>query len=180
VLLALLPVVSVAALVAVMEAKGIPGWQHIRQRLASEREARERAEQNRLLRDARVAYQTEVVARAEKLAPDAVNRLETEIGILLAVRKLPPERADAVRAKVLELKSTAEALLRYTETAQPGSGALDRDLARARAFAAARIRSFDLLLAMLAGPTPPSTEARSTWQASRLEVERLWADVNLK
>jgi membrane associated rhomboid family serine protease len=180
VLLALVPVLSVAGLVAAMDAKGIPGWQHIHERLASERDASERAEQKRQLREAREAYLTQVVARAEKLAPDAVQPLESEIGILLALKKRPPQRAAAARARALELKGTAEALLRSSAAAPTGAAALDRDLARARAFAAARVRSFDLLLAMLDTPTPPSTEAWNTWQTSHREVERLWSDLQTK
>jgi membrane associated rhomboid family serine protease len=180
VLLALMPVACVGGLAAAMDAKGLPGWQHLQQRVASEREAREAAARKQRLRDARAAYEVHVAPRLEKLAPDAVQPLERKVGLLLALKKRSPEQVAAARAQVVQLKDTAERLVEYSSGPPTGVEAVDRAAARAGAFAAARVRSFDLLLGLADDPDPPTAAAWDAWQAARGEADALGTALGLK
>jgi membrane associated rhomboid family serine protease len=176
VLIGLVPLLCVGGLAAAMGAKGIPGWQHLLQRRATAREehearaGREAAEHQRRLHE---GYLERVAPRVRPLAPDAVRPLEANVGLLLLLKKRAPERVAEARAKVGGLRAAADALLRDTEGADPA----DRDAAGARAFAAARVRSCDLLLAMLAGAAPPGPAEWDAWEAARRDADRLWGEL---
>jgi membrane associated rhomboid family serine protease len=171
-MLAFLPVLFVAGLAGAMDAKGMPGWQRLRQRLAATREA----EQRRKIHDAESNYRTNVVPRLLDLAPNAVSKVETEAGLLAHRKERPPERVIMVKMKIAALKSATEVILTHTPSVPLGSEDLDRLIASARALAAARERSFDLLLALFDGVPPPSGPwpAWDAWQTASREADRLW------
>ncbi len=179
-LLALLPVLSVAGLAMAMDAKGMPGWQHLRQRVASEQEVREGGERRQKLRDAENEFNTQVAPRLVQLAPESVKQPEVEAGLLLALKTRSPERTSATRAKVASLKTTAAEVVQLTTRESTGIKPFDQHRERARAFAAARVKSFDLLLAMFASADPPTAEAWSAWQTARQDADRLWAELTAK
>ena len=164
--LALLPVLCVAGLAVSMDAKGLPGWQHLRERLAI---ARSKA--------ARQAFNTHVAPKLPGLAPPAVEKPEAELRELLKMTPRAPEQVSAARAEVEKLKEVADAVLRHTAGEPIGDEPFDRHRERVRAFAAARAKSFELLLAMLAEPTPPTAEAWDAWRAARRDADALWAEL---
>ena len=109
ILLALLPLLCIAGVAAAMDAKGMPGWQHLHQRLASEQEPqRERSnsgtqapvEREQKLRDAQIEFNREVIPRLAQLGPEAVKPIEGEVGVLLSLSKRSPERVTAAQARV--------------------------------------------------------------------------------
>ncbi len=175
VLVALLPVLCIGALVAAMDAKGMSGWQHLRQRIASHQENLALAEQRQKLRAAQAEFNKEVAGRLAQLEPDDVKPVEAEAGLVLALPKRSPERTAPVRAKVAALKALADAAAAHASGEPMGIEFIDQHREKARAFAAARAHSFALLLALLDAPGPPSAPARETWQAARAEADRLWA-----
>ena len=180
VLLALLPVVCVAGVVAAMDAQGMPGWLHLRQRLASEREARELSEWNQNVRAAQTEFNRDVAPRLPELAPEAVRPVEQEALDVLALKTPAPDAGAAVRAKVEALKGAADAIVGFTARDPTGADAFDRHRDRVRALAAARGRSFDLLLGLLDANLPPTAEARGEWRAARRAADRLWAALTAK
>ncbi|MBN9119343.1 MAG: rhomboid family intramembrane serine protease [Planctomycetes bacterium] len=174
-LLTLLPVLCVAGLAGAMDAKGMAGWQRLRQRLSGDQEARESVERRQRVRDAEVAYRTQVLPRLAELAPDAIRKTELEAVELAQRTKRPAERVEDVKKKLRPLRAAAGAVLKYAPAEPVGSEPFDRVCARSRAFAAARTRALDALLAMLDTPTVPA-EAWATWQAAHREAESLWLD----
>ena len=160
-LLALLPVLSVGGLAAVMDAKGISGWQQIRQRLATEREAREAAEHKQRLNDAarRTLRKSRPGGEVDPGCGSAARKRHWRA--LPRLKTRPPERIAEAGAAGEELKSTADEILLHTAGAPTGIEEVDRDIARAPAFAARGAKSFELLLEMLAATNPPSEEARA-------------------
>jgi rhomboid protease GluP len=185
-LLILLPLLCVGGLVGAMDAKGMPGWQHLRQRIAREQEAREELERLRKLREAQAEFnkaQTEfnkeVAPRVAQLASEAVKPVEGEVGVLLALTKRSPERVAQARAKVEALKGVADTAVQFATRTPTSSEEFDRHRERARAFAAARAKSFELLLGLLAldAPVAPTAEPWRAWQAARAEADRLWTEL---
>lgn len=179
VLLALLPVLFVAGLSAAMDAKGMRGWQRLRERRAAEQVRREGQERRQRFADAVSEFKAQVEPRLAQLAPAAVRQAELEAGVLLTMSKRSP-RAAALRDKVTALKAEADEVVRFTGGEPTGSAPFDRHRDRARAFAAARSQSLGLLLAMLDSPEPPGKEAWGAWQSSRREADRLWGELTEK
>lgn len=180
-LIVLLPVLCVGALAGAMDAKGMPGWQRLRQRLAGAQEARAGAEKREAVRAAEADYRTHAVPRLAELAPDATGRVEQEaVELALRTKRAGPDRVAAVKNKLRPLKAAADAVLRHTPAQPVGSAALDAVAPRARAFAAARARSLDLLLAMVDAPAPAPADQWAAWQAAHREAAALWADWRLR
>jgi hypothetical protein len=167
-LLALLPVLCVAGVAGVMDAKGVPGWQRLRQRVASEQEARAEAEFNK-----------EVVPRLVRLSPGLVRPTEEDADQVLKVplTKRAPERVIVIRARAEAFKGTADAVVQFSTREPTGNDTLDRYRERARAFGAARALSFERLLALLAIDGSPPADALNEWRAARREADRLWAEL---
>jgi membrane associated rhomboid family serine protease len=176
-LLALLPVMCVAGLAAAMDAKGMPGWQRLRQRLAAEHEARDAAERRQRLQTARDDFNSQVAPRLPELEPKLVQPLEQEANVLLMTKNRPAERVTEVRAKAEQLKATADTIVQHTSGEPTGDESVDQHIARARAFAAARAKSFEMLLAMLADSNKPADVTWKAWQAARRDADRLWAEL---
>jgi hypothetical protein len=179
-LLVILPMLFVAGLAAAMDAKGVPGWQRLRQRLAAERQRQEGLERAQRLKEALAEYTEQAEPRLRELAPEAVRKPELEAGVLVMLSKRSPQRAAAVRARVATLKDAADEVVRLTAGGPSGFQWFDRRRERVRAFAAARAHSLGLLLAMLDAPGPPSAEAWGAWQSSRREADRLWGELAAK
>jgi len=169
---ALIPILSVAGLAMAMDAKGMPGWQRLRQRLAAEHEIREM----KRFYLANMEFNTQVVPLLPPLAPQAVEQPEAEARELAKMTNRPPEQVKAVRAKLESLKVSADSIVQLTTRDPTGIESFDRTREQTRAFAAARSRSFELLLAMLAAPEPPKTTAWDVWRASHLDANRLWPE----
>lgn len=182
ILLILLPVLCVAGLAGAMDAKGMAGWQRLRQKLATEQESRAKAEQRQRVREAESEYRSRVLPRLAELDPGAIRQLEQDIGPLGQWPKRPVAQRDEVKQKVQTLKAAAAAVLKYAPTEPVGSESFDQLCVRARSFAAARAKSFDALLALLdAAPAPAEAWAAwAAWQANRRETDRLWGDWQVK
>jgi membrane associated rhomboid family serine protease len=176
-LLAIMPLLCVGGVAVAMGAKGMPGWQHLHQRLAMEQEAKIFAERQQKLRDAQIQFNKEVAPLLPQLAPEKVDRVEKDAILLLAVKNRPAVRSAAVRAKIAALKSVAETVVQTTTREPTGTDAFDRHRERVRAFAAARARSFNLLLGLLDTNGLPPATALNTWQAARHEADRLWEEL---
>jgi membrane associated rhomboid family serine protease len=182
IMLAFLPLLFVGALAAAMDAKGMPGWQHLRQKIADDQQRHERAERQTKLREAQTEYVSQITPRLVQISPDAVRQTQTEFdaGVLLAMTKRTPERVQAIREKVESLKKAADEAVQSATREPTGVERFDQLRERAKAFAAERAKSFGLLLEMLASAGPPKQETWDAWQASRRESERLWTELTTK
>jgi membrane associated rhomboid family serine protease len=176
VLLAAMPALCVGGLAVAMGEHGTPGWRQLRQRIAADRE---RAALRRAV-EAEAAFNTNVAPRLQALSPEGVKPAEAQATLLLVRAKRSPERVAAVRANVEALKKTADEVMTHTSGEPTGFEAFDRHQDRVRAAVAARARSLDLLLAMLAADGVPTKEAWEAWGASRREADRLWNEVKPK
>jgi rhomboid protease GluP len=186
-LIALMPVMCVAGVAAAMDAKGMAGWQRLRQKMAAEQEFRDALDQrqklieeNRRLREAQTEFNNELIPRLQQLAPEVVRPVETEAGLLLALSRRSPERVAAAQARVQGLKGAADAVVQLATREPSGSESFDHRRERARAFGAARAKSFELLLGLLATTGPVPADAWEAWQASRREADRLWGELTAK
>lgn len=175
-LLALLPIMCIGMLAAAIDAKGLPRWQQLKQRVAAVNNARAQADRRAAVRDAEAEYFTHAVPRLTELSPERVNRAERDAGELVTRPKRPAERVEVLRRQVSELRAAAEAARKHTPAVPLGDDDLDPLLARARAATAARLHSFDLLLGFLSAPDPPTQEAWAAWQTARRDADRLWSE----
>ncbi|MBA4064589.1 MAG: hypothetical protein C0501_12925 [Isosphaera sp.] len=152
-----LPVGCVGGLVLAMT-RG-EAWADYRQ--AAER----RAARDRDLR------QADVRGRLAVLSPAAVRAVEKEAGYALMLTGEPRERAVArARGWVAGAKAVADAL-----ADGPAEDSADLPWPAVREFAAARGRSFGLLLGMLDAPGVPDAAAWAAWGESRRAADALWA-----
>jgi membrane associated rhomboid family serine protease len=179
-LLALLPALFVGGLAAAMDAKGVRGWQQLRQRLAARRQVQEDRERAQRLTEALGEFGERVEPRLRELAPDAVQPAERNALLLLARKKRPAELLNPARARLGELKAAADEVVRLAAAGPTGSERFDRTRERARAFAAARSRALGLLLAMLDSPELPKAEAWKEWQSARRDADRLWGELTAR
>lgn len=172
-LLALIPVLAVAALAAAMDAPGMAAWQQLRERLAHRDNLPTRIHNNAKLREIEHTYNTEVAPRLAELSPTRLKPEEAKIGMLL-LRKRSPEKIAAAEAQVKNWKALAEAILQYTPREPTGIPPFDDQCARIHAFAHARLKSFDLLLSLLTSPEPPSATQWDAWRAHQRTADQLW------
>ena len=182
-LLALLPVMCVAGLAGAMDAKGMAGWQRLRQKVAAIQEARAIAERRQKVREAEDEYRRNVLPRLNELDPKTIRQLEADVGTLVRWAKRPPAEREEVKQKIRVLKAAADAVLKYAPAEPVGSESFDQLCTRARAFAGARAKSFDVLLAILDAPVAPPAEvweAWPAWQSARRDADGLWTDWRVK
>ncbi|HJZ58850.1 MAG TPA: rhomboid family intramembrane serine protease [Gemmataceae bacterium] len=170
VLLVALPALCVGGLVAAMESGD--SWEPLR--------AARRAEEARAAaRAAADEYNREVVPLLLAVKPAAVGPVEHDAELVI-VRGTGrrPDAVAAIRARVDPLRAAAVDAVAKLSGPPTGVEEVDRKRAKARAFTEARVKSFDLLLGLLAGPDDPA--ALDAWIESRREAERLWADLGQK
>ncbi len=172
-LLALIPVLAVAALAAAMDAPSMAAWQQLRDRLAHPDGLQSLTHHDAKLREIEHTYNTEVAPRLAELSPTRLKPEEAKIGMLL-LRKRSPEKIAAAEAQVKNWKALAEAILQYTPREPTGIPSFDKQCERIRAFAHARLKSFDLLLSLLTAPEPPSATEWDSWRAHQRTADHLW------
>jgi hypothetical protein len=166
VLLVVLPVLCIGGLVATMRSGD--SWEPLR--------AARRAAAARAVAD---EYNREVVPLLLAVQPTAVGPIEREAEMLIVrgtARR--PDAVAAIRAKVEPLRVTAADAGAKLSGPPTGVEDVDRKLARARAFAEVRVKSFDQLLALLGGTDDPT--ALDAWTESRREADRLWTELGQK
>ncbi len=166
-LLLLLPVVCVGGLLAVMT-WGEP-WQPLRQRAAAHAK-------RQTIEAAREAFLREVLPRLTELSPEVLRPLDQQVG-LLAIRPRPRRNAETVaetRARLTELKATAETILRLLPPEPVGLESFDRHRAKVREFATARLKQVESSLALLEAPEVPSSAAWQDWGRARRDADELW------
>ena len=178
-LIALVPVLSLAGLAGAMGAKGMAGWQKLNQRLTAERDHRAATERLTVA----TAFEMEAAPRLALLtAPTgwltSRTRIDTtpaELAALVALNAEPrsPVRTARAAERVRTLKRAAEEVVALADGEPSGLEAWDRRRARLRQYAAARVKSFDLLLALLADEDPSDDEVEA-WHAARRDAARLW------
>lgn len=187
-LIALLPVLCVGALVAAMDAKGMPGWQHLRQRVATHRENVARAEQRQKARAAEAEFIREVVPRLAQLAPLQItpqprvpfgltfDLTAAELSAVMVLKdpKPPAGRVRDAREQLRAQRAVADEVTGLASGEPTGNEGFDQRRARVRALAAARARALELLVALLDTRDPPGAPAWETWHAARAEADRMW------
>ena len=156
-----------------------------------ERTTREAAERQQKLRDAEAEFNKEVAPRLAELAPFTTIYVRPPRGgapetplflapeakslFVLAGTKRSPERVAAAKVQLEALKATAEMVVQLTTREPIGVETFDQPRDRARAFAAARARSFAQLLTKLDTTGPPNAETWAAWQAARRDADHAWA-----
>lgn len=125
------------------------------------------------------AYNQTVVPLLMLLAPEPVDKVEREAKLQLvrAVWKKPPVLPQIV-SRVQQLRTIAADAVAKLSEPQTGVGVVDEKRVKARAFAEARLKSFDLLLALLANPGDPA--AFDAWLAAAADANRLWSELGQK
>lgn len=129
------------------------------------------------VRAAEEEYNRDIAPLLDQLKP--TNMLTSAQGIAInQLNRLGPRRNPArvaeARAKLTELKGTADRALAHLHQPPVGIESIDRHRDEARAFAEARARSFALLLAMLDSPAIPDEAAWTTWTEAGLSADALW------
>jgi membrane associated rhomboid family serine protease len=164
--LALLPVACAGGLAAMAKVGG--RWEPVRYRIAADVEAAYAS-----------AFRRDVGPLLDALTPEATRPVEQQ-AIFLLLRdpgKRNPNDVAAVRAKIESLRATAANAEVRTGGPPTGAERIDRRRERARAFAAARRKSFDLLLGMLGPAQAPDPPALRAWGDARREADRLWEEL---
>jgi hypothetical protein len=186
--LACVPVVCVGGLFAAMDSNN--GWAQLRAWHSGEKLAdvvakpvRPTADAEARLKAAQAAlddYEKNVKPLLDKLSPAAVAPVEAEAEIVLirSIRK-KPESAAAVRAKVERLRAVAADASKRLSVPPIAVDVIDTLRAKSLAFAAARLKSFDLLLGLLAADAP-DPKAEEAWNAAHTEAHRLWFEIASK
>ena len=180
ILLGLLPVICVGGLVLAMDATRPSAWQRFRLHLAAEEGSARNGRAEQAISRSRSGVQHPGRPPAGALEPARVNGVELNAGELVMRNKRSPERVKAMQTRIAALKADAEAVVQYTTRNPIGNERFDHLRERVRAFAAARVKSFDLMLAMLAAPEPPKNDAWEVWRAARRDADRLWSQITLK
>jgi membrane associated rhomboid family serine protease len=122
------------------------------------------------------AYDRNVAPLLAQLSPAQSNA-----AIVLAGNQLTrtgerrnPARVAEVRVRLIELKGIADSVVGHLDVPPVGSEALHRRREQAKAFAAARSKSFAIVLGMLDSPAIPEAAVWSAWVAAKNEADALW------
>lgn len=183
--LLLLSALAPACLLGLVAAMNHYGpWVDLRQRRADARALSDRrdaanAELERLaaLKGAVQGYTRDLVPRFQQLAPEPVRAVEQQATWLLLrpAERRNPEVLAGVRAKVEAIKKTADELAGAVAPPPPAGLEMFAPLRdRAGAVAAARSRSFALLLQMLDSPAAPDAAAWEAWGEARRAADAAW------
>ncbi|MDB5311251.1 MAG: gluP 2 [Gemmataceae bacterium] len=122
---------------------------------------------------------SEITLLLAELRPEVVRPVESEV-VLFLIRtpdRRAPARKTEIRNKVASLRGAAGQTA-YRLTTMTGDATADENRGRERAFARARAKSFDLLLAMIDANTIPDVAAWKAWEISRREADRLWPEID--
>jgi rhomboid protease GluP len=168
---------SVGGLAAAMR-WGEP-WAGYRQRVERERERRGAELRQRELMAAASSLDRDVARIRRELSPERARAAVELIGFQLTRpgSRRNPERVAAARAKLAEMKASADSAVEGLSGPPTGVETLDRHRARAREFAVARSRSFALMLAMLDSPAVPGEAEWAEWAAATRAAEALWPQI---
>lgn len=144
-------------------------WAGHRQRLADEKT-------RQAVREAAEVYARDVVPLLAHLSPEKSNAAIDLIGFQLSRpgERRNAERISQARTRLTELKGMADAVVGHLDAPPVGVEAIDRHRERARTFAAARSRSFAIILGMLDSPAIPDGSAWMEWEKARIEADALW------
>jgi len=150
-------------------------WAGYRQRLADEKTRLELEKNRQAIREAIEEFNRDVAPLLTQLSPDD-SKVSTGLfnQLVRPAERRNPARIAEARAQLSELKGKAEALVKLLDAPPVGVEAIDRLRERARAFAAARSRSFTILLAMLESPAIPNEAAWMEWGKAKNEADALW------
>jgi membrane associated rhomboid family serine protease len=172
--LVLLPVVCVSGLLTAMRSS--PSWVALRERVAQAEAARRAAE------DAahRQAYNEQASELVPPIAPDHVEPVEQSTVRHLVRAPRGFFETTVVRAKLTVMRAAAARAEAGMSVPPTGVEAVDRRRAQVRAYAAARVREFDLLLAMLDAGGVPDEAAWRAWGDARRDAARLWDEIAKK
>jgi membrane associated rhomboid family serine protease len=172
--LLLVPVVCVTGLLAAMRSS--PAWATLRDRVAQVEMARREVEEEAHRR----AYNEQASALVSPIAPEQVGPVEKSAVLFLSRAPRGFFQTTAMRAKVTALRAAAVRAEAGMSGPPTGVDVVDRRRNQVRAYAAARTREFDLLLAMLAGGGVPDAPAWQAWGDARREAERRWDEIAKK
>ncbi len=125
-------------------------------------------------------FDQDVVPLLNQLAPETAGRVETQAAVLL-IRpgKNRTEDKRAIRKLVEQLRALAVQADAKIVSTPTGFQAVDQHRLRAKAFALARIESYDLLLNMLDAEEPTS-EQWEAWTDARRHADQLWTEISSK
>jgi hypothetical protein len=178
--LGLLPVACAGGLVGMVKSGG--RWEPVRHRVAARADAEREEVARRHAAEQADAFNRGVAPLLDALGPGVTRPAEDQAASVLLrdPGKRNPKVLAAVRAKVRELRATAADAEARSSGPPTGVEAVDRKREKARAFAAARVKSFDLLLGMLDAPAIPDEPAWRAWGEARREADRLWQELAAK
>jgi hypothetical protein len=176
-----IPLVCVAGLVAAMEYSG--NWGPLRALIETTTKPATPSDTEAKIAAARKVqddFNANVSPLLKELSPEAISKLDAEAELILvrSVRK-KPESAKDVRAKVERLRGIATDVVAKLSTPPTGVDEIDNYRAKALTFAALRLRSCELLLALL-DATSPETTAHDTWHDARDQANKLWGELIAK
>ncbi len=83
----------------------------------------------------------------------------------------------AIQTELRSLKATADEAIGHLDITPSGNEAIDRHMARAKEFAEAKSRSFELLLDMLNSTAIPDPATWTTWGDARRTADNLWKGI---
>lgn len=177
VLLVALPVLCIGGLLRAMQSGD--EWIALQQRQAAEQERAARAERIRALVQALAEYNQQVVPHLNQLLPEQVERVERQarVQLLFPAKYRSPEPMAEVRDRLMAMKSAADEAIRQLSGPPTGVDAVDQLRERAKRYAEARARSFELLLGMLAADVVPNQAAWDAWGKERRTARELGGGV---
>ena len=167
VLLVALGVGTVGGLLSAM--RWNKAWAGYRQRQADEKF-------RRAVKEAAEEFDRDVAPLLAQLSPEKEKAAMDVLGYQSdrpGERRNPARVAEA-RTRLTEVKLAADAVVGHLDVAPVGVEGIDRHRERAKAYAAARSRSFAIVLGMLDSPAIPDAAAWSAWLAAKNEADALW------
>ena len=150
-------------------------WAGYRQRVADEKTRLEQERKRQAMREAIDDFNRDVQPLLRQLSPEASNVPAGLAGQLSrSGERRNPARISEARARLIELKGKADSVVQHLDAPPVGVEAIDRHRESAKAFAAARSRSFAIILAMLDSPAIPDGTAWMEWEKAKNEADTLW------
>ncbi|HEV3438915.1 MAG TPA: rhomboid family intramembrane serine protease [Gemmata sp.] len=173
-LLFALPVMSIGGLMVVM-GRG-ENWTEYRRQVAQEK-AQQAA------KVASKSFDEDIRPILDQLNPESVAPVQRAAVMQLFFHPGSRQKALLVaetQAKLTEMKSQANRAIELLSSPPVGVESFDQFRARAKEFAEARARSFDLLLDTLATETIPNEAASTNWGNANRSANALWEQIRQK